>query len=309
MNKEDYEFFKENGYLVLGKILNAAELTRCLDLFDRNRCEEAHLWRYLGRDTHQTANTDCLQTWREVDEIVRHRKILPIVAELMGESLSLLEVSARHMDQHPDVVKIAQQWHRDVGHLEEHPLRLNYIQAMLYLTDVNEETHCFTISPEPADGPILERDEQLAKGGVEYLYGPAGTVILFNASTLHTATVRTTVCERKTVQTYYCHRDKTLGNLDMVIPAQLWRDHPDPAARAFYSPQSKAPPTHYRELRSTHIAIDLLADSHISHAQNRCPWNEADDTDEHRCIATNHSICQHFRGIRRPDIVQCGYPA
>ncbi len=45
MNKEDYEFFKENGYLVLGKILNAAELTRCLDLFDRNRCEEAHLWR------------------------------------------------------------------------------------------------------------------------------------------------------------------------------------------------------------------------------------------------------------------------
>ena len=52
------------------------------------------------------------------------------------------------MDEHPGAVKIAQQWHRDVRHLEGHPLRMNYIQAMVYLTDVNEETHCFTISPE-----------------------------------------------------------------------------------------------------------------------------------------------------------------
>ena len=309
MERADCEFFKNNGYLVLGNVLNDEEITRCLQFFDRNRSEHAYLWRYLGHDTHQTGNTDCLQSWFEVDEIVRHPKILPIVRELMGGPLCLLEVSARHMDVHPGAVKIAQQWHRDVRHLEEHPLHMNYIQAMVYLTDVNEETHCFTISPESVEDPILERDAQLEKGGIEYLYGPAGTVILFNASVLHTATVRTTDCERKTVQIYYCHRDKSLGSLDMVIPARLWRDHPDPAAREFYGPQGKAaPPTQYRELTSGHIDINFLPDSHISRTQDRCPWNEADGTDEHQCISTNQVICQYFHGIRRPNIVQCSYP-
>ena len=90
------------------------------------------------------------------------------------------------------------------------------------------------------------------------------------------------------MQIYYCHRDKTLGNLDMVIPARLWHEHPDPAARAFYGPQGKAaPPTQYRELRSGHIDINVLPDGHLSRAQDRCPWNEADGTDEHQCIGTN----------------------
>ena len=126
---------------------------------------------------------------------------------------------------------------------------------------------------------------------------------------LHTATVRTTDCERKTVQIYYCHQEKNLGNLDMVIPARLWRDHPDPAARAFYEPQAKAAtPTRYREFRSTQIDINLLPDTSPARAQDGCPWNEADDTNEHQCISTNRSICQHFHGIRRPNIIQCGYP-
>jgi hypothetical protein len=69
----------------------------------------------------------------------------------------------------------------------------------------------------------------------------------------------------------------------MVIPARLWRDHPDPAARAFYGPQGKAAsPSQYRELTGAHIDINLLADSHIPRAQDRCPWNEADATDKHQ---------------------------
>ena len=215
MDQADYDFFRANGYLVLGKVLSDGEVTRFVRDFDRNHGECAYLWRYLGTDTHQTGNCDALPSWVELDDIVRHRLILPVVHELMDDTLSILEVSARHMDIHPGPVKVAQQWHRDTPHLESHPLRMDYIQAMVYLTDVSEGSHCFTISPESVDDPVLDRDEQLSYRGMKYLHGPAGTVILFNASVMHTATVRATPFERKTIQIYYCHRDAKLGKLEL----------------------------------------------------------------------------------------------
>ncbi len=309
MDKTQYEFFRNNGYLVLGKVLSDDEVARYVDQFDRNRSGYAYQWRYLGHDTHQTGNCDALTSWTGLDDIVRHPRILPEVQMLMDDALSILEVSARHMDVHPGAVSIPRQWHRDTRHLASHPLRMDYIQAMVYLTDVNEDTHCFTISPEAVDSPVLDRDAQLARGGMRYLYGPAGTVILFNASVLHTATVRTTRYERKTIQTYYCHRSSKLGKLDMVIPAQLWRDHPDPAARELYGPQAQAsPPLNYRELHAGHMEIAVQPDP-ASLTQDACPWNAADKTDTHTCMVQGKTLCQHFHGIKRPDIVLCGYPA
>ena len=80
---------------------------------------------------------------------------------------------------------------------------------MLYLADVDETTHCFSISPESVDQAILEdKDSQLQRGGICNLYGPAGTAILCSYSVLHSATVRVAEKERKTVQVYYGHRDE-----------------------------------------------------------------------------------------------------
>lgn len=310
MDQVAYQFFHDHGYLILGKVLADAEVDRFVHGFDRNRSDSSYLWRYLGRDTHQTGNCEALPSWVELDDIVRHPRILPVVQTLMGDPLSILEVSARHMDVHPDAVKIPQQWHRDTPHVASHPLRMDYIQAMVYLTDVDADTHCFTISPEAVDSPILDRDAQLAGGGMAYLYGPAGTVILFNASVLHTATVRTTRYERKTIQTYYCHRASKLGKLDMVIPAQLWRDHPDPAARELYGPQAQAPPPlSYRELHAGHLEITIQPDPSDTLSQDACPWNAADKTDTHTCVVRGKTLCQYFHGIKRPDIVLCAYPA
>lgn len=309
MNQADYDFFRDHGFLVLGKILSDDDVVRFETGFDQNRSDCAYLWRYLGHDTHQTGNCDALPSWFGLDHIVRHPRILPVVQDLMGGPLSILEVSARHMDVHPGPVKIPQQWHRDTGHLDSHQLRIDYLQAMVYLTDVSEETHCFTISPETRDTPILERDEQIANRGMTYLYGQAGTVILFNASVLHTATVRTTAHERKTIQTYYCHRDRKLGQLDMIIPTQLWRDHPDPGARELYGPQAQAAaPSHYRELNAREVSVNLCSTHEGTVTEGNCPWNDAEKTSTHLCMVKGASICQHFHGLKRPDIVLCGYP-
>tara|TARA_B100001013_G_scaffold308439_1_gene212394 strand:- start:15 stop:395 length:381 start_codon:yes stop_codon:yes gene_type:complete len=79
---------------------------------------------------------------------------------------------------------------------------------MVYLTDVDEITHCFSISPESAAEEILDRGSQLQRGGMVDLYGSAGTCVLFNVAVLHTATTRPTTAARKSIQVYYGHTNR-----------------------------------------------------------------------------------------------------
>ena len=150
----------------------------------------------------------------------------------MGNPVCFSEICLRHMARYEG--EPAQSWHRDRSHWPEHPLRMGYIQLMLYLSDVDQSTHCFSLSPESIHDPELDREEQLARGGVADLHGVAGTAALFNIAVLHTATVRVTEAERRTVQVYYGHRHRPYLSDDSAIPASLWRDSEDPETRGFY---------------------------------------------------------------------------
>ena len=92
-----------------------------------------------------------------------------------------------------------------------------------------------SLSPESIEQDVPTDDsEQLARGGVYDLHGPAGTCALFNVAVLHTATTRPTRVERRTVQIYYGHRHRAPLANDSGIPATLWRDSEDAETRAFY---------------------------------------------------------------------------
>lgn len=39
-----------------------------------------------------------------------------------------------------------------------------------------------------------------------------------------------------------------------------------------------------------------------------CPWNEAENTNAHKCAVKNTSICKYFCGIQYLDSVRCSYP-
>ncbi len=108
-----------------------------------------------------------------------------------------------------------------------------------YLTDVDETTHCFTISPEPAHGPILEQDAHLQRGGTTYLHGKAGTAIQFNSATVHGLTRRKTDNQRRILQMYYGHEGHAELSQVTIIPPRLWRDHPDAETRRFFSKHSR----------------------------------------------------------------------
>ena len=244
MKQEDYDFFKENGYLVLEKILSDDDVARFLDIFERERRAFGRFWTQTG--IWQTMYCQPLLTAPEFDEIIRHPKVMEPVRALMGGEACFGQICLNHMGPYegepvPAMTTwdgpVGRRWHRDGGlgmMWPEHPLRIGYMRLQLYLTDVSDTTHSFAISPESIDQEILNKEAQVERGGIHDLHGRAGTAILFNISCLHTVCIRPTQAERKTVGIYYGHRQREFHSNTTYIPTSLWRDHPDEEVRGFY---------------------------------------------------------------------------
>ena len=67
--------------------------------------------------------------------------------------------------------------------------------------------------------------------------------------------------------------------------------------------------TKVKQLSGANMDIDLTSNkSDISWEQKTCPWNEDDNTNEHKCAVKNTSICKYFCGIKYLDSVLCSYP-
>ncbi len=63
-----------------------------------------------------------------------------------------------------------------------------------------------------------------------------------------------------------------------------------------------------KRLNGANIDIDLASSKQISWKQDKCPWNEAENTEIHKCAIKNTSICEYFCGIEYLDKVLCCYP-
>ncbi len=65
----------------------------------------------------------------------------------------------------------------------------------------------------------------------------------------------------------------------------------------------------FRRLDGANMDIDLATPAdRIGWQQDKCPWNEAGATDEHKCAVKNVSICPYLCGIEYLDTVLCCYP-
>jgi hypothetical protein len=64
-----------------------------------------------------------------------------------------------------------------------------------------------------------------------------------------------------------------------------------------------------RRLSGANMDIDLATPvGAIAWAQERCPWNEAEESEAHRCATKSVSICPYFRGIEHLDTALCAFP-
>lgn len=48
--------------------------------------------------------------------------------------------------------------------------------------------------------------------------------------------------------------------------------------------------------------------SNLNFGNSQCPWNIAENTNEHKCAVKDTSICKYFCGIQYLDSVLCSYP-
>ena len=62
------------------------------------------------------------------------------------------------------------------------------------------------------------------------------------------------------------------------------------------------------KLDGANMDIDLVSEDKTSWKQMKCPWNEAEGTNIHKCAIKNVSICPYFCGIEYLDNVICCYP-
>jgi hypothetical protein len=64
-----------------------------------------------------------------------------------------------------------------------------------------------------------------------------------------------------------------------------------------------------RKLGGANMDIDLATpEDRIQWKQGKCPWNETEGTNEHKCAVKNISICRYFCGVEYLDILLCCYP-
>lgn len=224
------DFFKANSYVILPDLFSPDEVAELNDVIDRDRKINPFMW-YCT--TSRDYNCNLLLTQPIFEKAIRHPRVLPVVEQIMGGPFCFEELAVRHKS--PDIKETPTDWHRDRGYWHEHPLHLDYPQVIYYLNDVDETTHCFTISPEPADGEIInDKSAHIERGGILHFYGKAGSAILFNAATVHGVTGRKTDQVRRTIQVYYGHPQRPYLSEVSLIPPRLWRDHADPEIRRFY---------------------------------------------------------------------------
>jgi hypothetical protein len=64
-----------------------------------------------------------------------------------------------------------------------------------------------------------------------------------------------------------------------------------------------------QKLTGANMDIDLASpQGSIPWQQECCPWNKAENTDQHRCAIKNVSICPYFCGVEYIDTLLCCYP-
>ncbi len=234
--KEQLKFFKENGYLVVPNALSVEEVQSINEAIDRDLVENPVMWIDRGQ-SGRCQNVHALLACPEMDVTMRPPTLLPLMNAIMGEDICAEEHSVMLRAPNPDGDTECR-WHRDANRenraAAELPYYTRYLSVVFYLTDVDDTTHTFSVLPGTAQSTELFPLEAYDLSAAQHLVGPAGTAILFNASTFHAGNVRQTSSERRTVH-IYCGRttDRYLSN-HTIFPRRLWEGKDD-ATQNYYS--------------------------------------------------------------------------
>ncbi|MBT3344376.1 MAG: hypothetical protein HN712_23785 [Gemmatimonadetes bacterium] len=225
--------FVRDGFCVLPDALSVDQVQSLNDAIDAHRRDYAGLWANRGEGGRRQCVT-MLLTDTALDHSLMHPELLPLVKSLVGDELVVEEHSVMvraPITQSPPPAG----WHRDRPNNPDHPLGIEALSLVYYLTDVDTSTHCFSVVPESAEAKCGPQDDLPACDGkgARDLLGPAGTALLFNAGSCHAGRLRTTPHERRTIHIYFGLASHAPLSNHTPMPRRLV-EHEDAAVRELF---------------------------------------------------------------------------
>ena len=249
--------FDERGFLKVEDAVSSEQVARFNAAVDRHRSAYPDRWIELSDSFRE--GTNVLPDTGDFDEAIENPKVLDILRAIIGEQITFEEFAIMLRDPTSNLDEV-KGWHRDIVREYDRRMEIDAVSVMVYLSDVTERDHCFSIVPETHNRLVdLDPLEVASSAGVDVL-GPAGTAVIFHARAIHGGRLKPGSSQRRTLQAYYsCWRDQRTAE---------WSDIP----RRLYAKTDPAlPPRFYAKWNVTNILegvgkrpADLSADLSIS---------------------------------------------
>ncbi|SFI38429.1 Phytanoyl-CoA dioxygenase (PhyH) [Paenibacillus sp. UNC496MF] len=249
------------GYAVIPDALSAEELDELNRLVDRELAADPDSWHKPIEGA--VGNGSLLLKYpREMDRFVRHRKLFPLIQEVLrGEArfaqfdfrdITVERASGSAMGFHRDI-----SWYGTVGGKiwdPENPYKSTYACVIYYLKDVHDCCPAFCLVPNSHEyGTLDEAKEKLGAAYEEVpIRGKAGTAILYNITTYHTRKGGKPECAhgRRTMHNYHSRESSAPLTNWATVPEELALSA-DKDTRLFYSQwtpnQIKYARDHYKQ--------------------------------------------------------------
>jgi len=249
--------FDERGFLKVEDAVSSEQVARFNAAVDRHRSAYPDRWIELSDSFCE--GTNVLPDTGDFDEAIENPKVLDILRAIIGEQITFEEFAIMLRDPTSNLDEV-KGWHRDIVREYDRRMEIDAVSVMVYLSDVTERDHCFSIVPETHNRLVdLDPLEVASSAGVDVL-GPAGTAVIFHARAIHGGRLKPGSSQRRTLQAYYSRwRDQRTAE---------WSDIP----RRLYAKTDPAlPPRFYAKWNVTNILegvgkrpADLSADLSIS---------------------------------------------
>ena len=223
--------FEEQGYVKVEHALSREQLTRFNAAVDRHR--ESHPERWVELSDSFREGTNVLPDTEDFDEAIENPTTLDILRAIIGEDITFEEFAIMLRDSTSNLGEI-KGWHRDIVREYDRRMEIDAVSVMLYLSDVTENDHCFSIVPETHSRLVDVNPLDVDPGdGIDVL-GPAGTAVIFHARAIHCGHLKPNSGQRRTLQAYYSRwrNQRTAEWSD--IPERLYAKSDPTLPRRFY---------------------------------------------------------------------------
>lgn len=210
--------FADDGFVLLPQLVDLPAVVQLNRTVNADVKAHPFMWhKFEG----SIVNHNALLSIPGIHEVVLHPLVRAMVDEIFEGHARFEEAVVQVY--HPGGEPTPTDWHRDVPHNLDNPYRAEYVQLLVYLSDVTVDAHKFAIYPESRQEPVAPDPQVIAsRTAFDFVAGP-GSAILFNASSLHGVQKVSAGRGRRSLHIYYGHEHRPCSSESTIVPQRLMR--------------------------------------------------------------------------------------